>query len=84
MSLEAEFKKAADQAASLPSQPNEILLELYGLYKQSTIGDATGKRPGVFDVAGRAKHDAWAKRSGMSRDDAMLAYVDLVAKLAKD
>jgi acyl-CoA-binding protein len=29
----------------------------------------------------RAKFDAWTKRKGTSRDDAMRAYVDLVAKL---
>jgi acyl-CoA-binding protein len=29
----------------------------------------------------RAKHDAWAQRKGMARDDAMQAYVGLVATL---
>ena len=32
-------------------------------------------------MVGRAKYDAWAKRKGMSRDDAMRAYVELVKKL---
>jgi acyl-CoA-binding protein len=55
---------------------------MYGLYKQSTAGDVAGKRPGMFDMAGRAKYDAWEKRRGTSKEDAMRAYVELVAKLA--
>ena len=39
------------------------------------------ERPGALDMINRAKFDAWAKRKGTSRDDAMRAYVDLVAKL---
>jgi len=35
----------------------------------------------VLDVVGRAKHDAWAKRKGVSRDEAMRMYVELVRKL---
>jgi acyl-CoA-binding protein len=57
------------------------LLRLYGLYKQATAGDATGKRPGMMDFKGRAKFDAWGERRGMSRDAAMEAYVALVDKL---
>jgi len=82
MSLENEFQDAVQRVKSLPSQSNESLLEMYGLYKQSTAGDVAGKRPGMFDMAGRAKYDAWEKRRGTSKEDAMRAYVELVAKLA--
>ncbi len=61
---------------------NDTMLELYALYKQATVGDVTGDRPGIMDLRGRAKYDAWAKRKGMSKDAAMQAYVDLVAKHA--
>ena len=60
---------------------NDTLLELYALYKQATSGDVNGSRPGMMDVKGRAKYDAWAKRKGVSRDEAMQAYVELVRKL---
>ena len=59
-----------------------FLLGLYGLYKQATEGDVSGSRPGVFDLKGRAKFDAWAGRKGTSKDDAMKKYVALVGKLA--
>ncbi len=65
------------------SVPTGTMLELYALYKQATAGDAGGERPGLLDVRGRAKHDAWAQKRGMTRDAAMQAYVALVAKLVK-
>ncbi|MEO8700168.1 MAG: acyl-CoA-binding protein [Kofleriaceae bacterium] len=62
---------------------NDVMLELYALYKQSTAGDATGSRPGMMDIKGRAKFDAWAKHKGSSKDAAMEAYITLVDKHAK-
>jgi acyl-CoA-binding protein len=79
--LDARFEQAAAESKSLPAQPNEVLLELYGLYKQATEGDVRGSRPGMLDVRGRAKYDAWAKREGMSADEAKQAYVALVERL---
>lgn len=76
MSLQEDFEAAVKRVNGLPSAPsNQVLLDLYGLYKQATVGDATGKRPGITDLRGRAKFDAWAGRKGMSRDDAMRAYI---------
>jgi diazepam-binding inhibitor (GABA receptor modulating acyl-CoA-binding protein) len=45
------------------------------------MGDATGKRPGAFDFKGRAKWDAWKAREGLSCEEAMRQYVDLVGRL---
>ena len=79
--IEAASQDAVTRSRALPPQSNAVLLRLYGLYKQATVGDVQGKRPGVFDVRGRAKYDAWAALQGMSREDAMAAYVDLVDEL---
>jgi acyl-CoA-binding protein len=82
MATVEEFENAAARVQRLPKKPsNDVLLELYGLYKQASEGDATGKRPGMLDVKGRAKFDAWAGRKGTSKDDARAKYVALVAKL---
>ena len=40
-----------------------------------------GKRPGMLDIKGRKKHDAWASRRGMAGDVAKQAYVDVVNRL---
>jgi len=82
MSLTAEFEAAAQQAKSLPRQSDEVLLELYGLYKQATAGDVSGEEPGMFDFVGRAKYDAWQALRGTDRESAMRAYVDRVHELA--
>ena len=62
---------------------NDTMLELYALFKQSTQGDVTGSRPGMLDVRGRAKYDAWAKRKGTAKDAAMETYIALVDKLLR-
>lgn len=78
------FKEAKARVEKLSSRPsNDQLLDLYGLYKQATEGDATGSRPGMLDLKGRAKFDAWAKRKGSSKEAAMQAYVSLVDGLAE-
>ncbi len=79
-----EFEDALERVKTLPSQPPDVLLDLYGLYKQSTEGDASGKRPGMIDFKGRAKFDAWATRKGMSKDGAMDSYVAMVDKLIEE
>jgi acyl-CoA-binding protein len=84
MASQAEFDDAVARVQRLPKKPgNDVLLELYGLYKQATEGDVTGKRPGMLDIKGRAKFDAWMGRKGTSADDARTSYVKLVEKLEK-
>ena len=82
MPLEDDFKDAADRATRLPKRPpNDILLQLYALYKQSLEGDVSGTRPGFADFEGRAKFDAWKKLHGKSHKEAMQEYIDLVQRL---
>ena len=84
MSLKETFLKAAKVVQTLPKRPaNDELLELYGLYKQSTEQDVQGARPGFLDVQGRAKFDAWARKKGIASDVAMQEYVALVERLKK-
>jgi len=82
MAIKEEFKKAAEDVQKLPAKPgNDTLLALYSLYKQATEGDATGKRPGMLDMKGRAKFDAWVARKGITKEQAMEGYVSLVKTL---
>ncbi len=82
MELPAKFEDAQVRVKKLASAPStDDLLELYAFYKQATAGDATGSRPGMFDLKGRAKFDAWAKKKGTAKDDAMTSYVALVDRL---
>ena len=80
--LKTAFDRAAEEVMGLPKRPDDkILLQLYGLYKQSTEGNIKGKRPGFTDVKARAKYDAWSRLRGKSTEWAMGEYVKLVAAL---
>ncbi len=84
MDLKAQFEAAAARSKTLGVRPaNEVLLQLYALYKQATEGDVSGDPPGFFDLVGQAKYDAWEKNQGMAKAAAMKAYVELVDRLAK-
>jgi acyl-CoA-binding protein len=81
--LAQRFADAQAKIKPVTGLGNDVMLDMYALYKQATVGDASGSRPGMFDLKGRAKYDAWAKQKGNSKDAAMTAYIALVEKHAK-
>jgi acyl-CoA-binding protein/pimeloyl-ACP methyl ester carboxylesterase len=81
--LQAQFEAAVEKVRSAPEEgpmkpSNEMKLRMYALYRQAKDGDVSGKRPGMMDVVGRFKYDAWAALKGLSREDAMRQYVSAV------
>ena len=85
MSLEEDFNSATERATQLPKRPpNDILLQLYALYKQANEGDVKGDRPGFADFEGRVKYDSWNKLQGKSGEDAKQEYILLVEKLEQE
>lgn len=83
--LKAKFDAAAAAAKQTKRKPdNATLLKLYSYFKQASDGDVKGDRPGGFDFVGGAKHDAWAKLKGMSKDEAMQHYIKQVEKLNRE
>ncbi|KAM0789113.1 hypothetical protein ACM66B_003168 [Microbotryomycetes sp. NB124-2] len=86
--VHARFDRAVDIVQSLPRsgpiQTNyEDKLMLYSMYKQATEGDIQSSRPGLLDVLGRAKWDAWNKRKGMSPEEAERMYVHALLRILK-
>jgi len=80
--LKKQFEAAVADSKKLPERPsNDVLLQLYALYKQATDGDVEGKRPGFTDMIGRAKYDAWAAIKGTASDSAMTRYIELIGSL---
>lgn len=78
------FTQAQADVKTLTKRPgNDDLLFLYAHFKQASAGDVSGKRPGMLDVAGRAKFDAWAKLKGMDKACAEQKYIDKVNRLLK-
>ncbi len=82
MSLKEQFDAAVAESKQLPEKPdNMTLLRIYALYKQGSLGDVEGDRPGMTDFVGRAKYDAWAMLKGTSQDEAQQLYIDLIESL---
>jgi len=55
---------------------NEVKASLYKYYKQSTCGDCNTSQPWIYETLNRAKWDAWNSVRGMSKIEAMSAYID--------
>jgi len=84
MTTSDPFRDAQERVKKLSKRPsNPELLDLYGLYKQGTEGDVKGSRPGLLDLKGRAKFDAWTSRKGLAQAEARARYVALVGELVK-
>ncbi len=82
MALEDDFQKAAEASKHLSERPNnDDMLKLYSLFKQGSQGDVTGESPGMMDFIGHAKFTAWEERKGMSSQEAMQQYIELVNQL---
>ncbi|KAK6011986.1 acyl CoA binding protein [Ostertagia ostertagi] len=76
------FEKAQANVKTLTEEPDvDVKLQMYALFKQATVGDVQGSRPGMMDFAGRAKFDAWTKVKGISKEEAQAKYAKIVESL---
>ncbi|ABN65890.1 acyl-coA-binding protein [Scheffersomyces stipitis CBS 6054] len=77
-----EFTDKANAVQNLSKRPNDDeLLKLYGLYKQATVGDNTTDKPGIFDLKGKYKWQAWKDLEGTSQEEAEQSYIELATSL---
>lgn len=83
MELDKLFDQAVINSKTLTEKPaNDVLLQLYALFKQSTQGDIEAEPPSnQFDFIAKAKYGAWQELKGKSKDTAMQEYIALIAKL---
>jgi len=78
------FEQAQKDVNTLSERPgNEDMLFLYAHFKQATVGDASGERPGMFQMVARMKYDTWAGLKGMPKASAETKYVEKVQALLK-
>lgn len=85
MDLQKSFDQAAIDVQSLKQKPdNSVMLKLYSLFKQSTLGPPTEARPGLMNMVARAKYDAWNAIAKTPQDEAKKQYVELVNNLKKN
>ncbi|EKU23182.1 acyl-binding protein, partial [Nannochloropsis gaditana CCMP526] len=59
--------------------PNSVLFRLYGLYKRSTAGACNVRVPTMLvEPIARERYNSWKLASGLTEEQAMRAYLDLV------
>ncbi|PAA66125.1 hypothetical protein BOX15_Mlig029997g1 [Macrostomum lignano] len=79
---ESEFNDYAEKVKKLKSRPTDAeMLDLYGLFKQATVGDVNTERPGLLDLKGKAKWDSWSQCKGTEQGQARSNYVELAKRL---
>lgn len=83
MEINTQFEQAVANSKTLSEKPgNDVLLQLYALYKQSTEGDVNIEAPAnPFDFVAKAKYNAWEELKGKPKATAMLEYIGVVDKL---
>jgi diazepam-binding inhibitor (GABA receptor modulating acyl-CoA-binding protein) len=81
--IEKTFQIYTQLIQSLLKKPsNEDLLVLYGLYKQSSVGDCNIPKPtGLFDLRGQRKWEAWNQLKGARKQEAMVLYIEKSKRL---
>ena len=80
--LKKQFEDAGKKALNLKERPdNDTMLKLYALFKQASEGDNETKKPGMMDMVGRAKWQAWEEIKGLGSEEAMQEYIDLIESL---
>lgn len=82
--IEQQFAQAQIDVKQLPERPGNLtLLRLYALFKQASVGDVEGEKPGFTDIAGKYKYEAWSALEGTPADTAKQHYVELVESLKR-
>lgn len=83
MELITLFEQAVANSKTLAEKPdNDTLLKMYSLFKQATEGDNNESGPAnAFDFVAKFKHEAWAKLKGITKEEAMQQYINLVTQL---
>jgi acyl-CoA-binding protein len=77
-----DFNDAADAVAKNTTRIDQTtLLELYGFYKQATVGSCNISKPGIFNMQGRAKWSAWNDLKEMTQEEAKAKYIARVKAL---
>ncbi|KAA0157521.1 hypothetical protein FNF27_00597 [Cafeteria roenbergensis] len=79
------FLRAKDAIKDLPERPgNDVMLQLYALFKQATEGANKSPAPGMMDFVGKAKWSAWHDLGDISKEEAEARYIALCKSLGAD
>ncbi|XP_051553228.1 acyl-CoA-binding domain-containing protein 5-B-like [Myxocyprinus asiaticus] len=80
-SIQRRFEAAVKVIRSLPEDGNsssitdDMLVLFYSYYKQATAGPCNTLKPNSWDPVGKAKWEKWKALGNISKDQAMMEYV---------
>jgi len=80
--LEGKFQQAQSEVSGHSLTPEE-LLQLYGLWKQSTTGDCNVPKPLESELKELAKWKTWNNLKGKGREEAQKMYIKFVEDAKK-
>lgn len=84
-SIEERFQIAVNEVHNLPTKPSQdILLKLYGLYKQALIGVCNKEKPWAIEIEATMKWNAWNNERQLTQNQAMTTYIIIVNKLFRE
>jgi|UniRef100_A0A6C0I832 diazepam-binding inhibitor (GABA receptor modulating acyl-CoA-binding protein) len=76
------FNQAANDASKLVGKvDDDTLLQVYGFYKQATLGDNNTEKPSFFNFKASKKWESWDALKGMSKLLAQGQYIKLIKDL---
>lgn len=79
-----EFLIATTTVKSLKKNPtSEELLELYGWYKQATIGDINIPKPSMLNIKDSSKWNSWNEKKGADIYNSEIKYIKFLNTLIK-
>jgi diazepam-binding inhibitor (GABA receptor modulating acyl-CoA-binding protein) len=82
--LQSKFDQVAKLVVNLQQEPTtDEKLQLYGLYKQVTVGDCNISEPWAVQIEAKQKYNAWNKNKGMFKTSAIEKYILLALNLIK-
>ncbi|KAH8999312.1 ACBP-domain-containing protein [Lactarius akahatsu] len=82
--IDAQFDRAVEIVQNFPKTgPIQTGYEEKLTMYRSTAGNVKSPRPGMWDMLGRAKWDAWAKHKDLDSYEAKWLYVDALLKVLR-
>ncbi|XP_041482165.1 acyl-CoA-binding domain-containing protein 6-like [Lytechinus variegatus] len=83
--LQKDFDRASTFMTSVAANlGSEKLLYFYARFKQATVGKCNICRPGMFNFQGKQKWDAWNALKDMSKEQAMMEYIEAMDEVDPD
>lgn len=82
--LDKEFRDAYERASNMTeSLPQDVMLRIYGYYKQATSGDTPVINFHGHDLRNAFKMNAWMQVKHLTPDEAKKLYIEMINSILK-